>query len=536
MGAGDRSELTRAELLVAPAGAEAVTAWLEPQYSAEQMRAIDRWAIEELGIPSLELMERAGEAVAAAVAELGRAGPVRIVCGKGNNGGDGFVAARHLSEREVECEALMLWPEEELSGDARESHARLVGTAAVARVVDSTELPAALEGSTVVVDALLGTGFKGTPRPPLDVGIEAINGASCPIVAVDVPSGADASTGEVAGPCVRAGLTVTFHAAKLGLWIMPAKAYSGRVEVVDIGIPEGGPGDDYDGGLILPAVLGLVPRRSIESTKFSSGSLLVVGGSTGLTGAACLTCEAGMRAGAGWVRAGVPSSLNQIFEQKLTEVMTLPVAGSGGSLEPAALDALLEAAERADSVVLGPGLGRTEGALELARRLASELECPLLLDADGLNAFAGADLGALTRRSKPTVLTPHAGELARLLGTDSAAVSARRLAHVREAARRTGATVVLKGDDSLVAEDGRPVAVSPGGSPALATAGTGDVLSGVIGAFLAKGLSGFDAACAGVYAHTQAGWLAAAEHGADSVIASDVIAALPAALRRPAAP
>jgi NAD(P)H-hydrate epimerase len=270
------------------------------------------------------------------------------------------------------------------------------------------------------------------------------------------------------------------------------------------------------------------------STKFSSGSVLVVGGSRGLTGAVCMTCEAAMRAGAGWVRAAVPGSLELVFEQKLTEVMSVALPDENGSLATAAAQQVLEAVERADAVALGPGLGRADGALALARGLAAEVEAPLLIDADGLNALAADGLETLAGRDCGAVLTPHAGELARLIGAESRDVAAHRLRSARNAAVRADNTVVLKGDDSLVVDGERtPIGVSRGGSPALATAGTGDVLSGVIAAFLSKGLPPFEAACAGVYAHAQAGWIAGAEHGVDSVIATDVIAALPAALLRP---
>jgi ADP-dependent NAD(P)H-hydrate dehydratase / NAD(P)H-hydrate epimerase len=515
---------------------ELATPWLEPLYSTAQMRALDSWAIDERGIPSLELMEKAGAGVAAAVAELEPAGPVRIVCGKGNNGGDGLVAARHLAERGIEAEALLLWEPEELSPDARENHGRLLASGGAARRVEAAGIAGTLVGSGAVVDALLGTGFSGAPRAPIDAAIESINDTGAPVVAIDVPSGVDASTGEVEGACVQADLTVTFHASKLGLWVMPGKSYSGRVEVIDIGIPEGGPEASYDAGLIAAPVIDLVPPRGTDSTKFSSGSVLVVGGSTGLTGAVCMTCEAAMRAGAGWVRAAVPRSLNLVFEQKLTEPMTIPLPDDEGHLSPDAGDAIVEAAERADAVVVGPGLGRARGSFELARRLLSELERPVLLDADGLNAVAEVGLDLIAPRDFATVLTPHAGELARLVEVDSREVSMHRLRRATDAAAKAGAVVVLKGDDTLVVEGKRrPIAISAGGSPALATAGTGDVLSGVVASFLAKGLGAFEAASAGVYAHAQAGWLAATEYGADCVIATDVIAALPAALRRPAA-
>lgn len=507
--------------------------WLEPLYTAEEMRALDAWAISERGVPSLDLMESAGMGVAAVVEDLDPTGPVRIVCGKGNNGGDGLVAARKLVERGTPAEALLLTPPAELSDDARANYERLLGVGSGVRELTATELPAAIEGSGVVVDALLGTGFAGAPRAPLDDAIAAINGATCPVVAIDVPSGADASTGEVAGACVRAQTTATFHAAKLGLWILPAKEYAGRIRMIDIGIPADGPSSDSGAGLIDPSVLEPLPRRGLGSTKFSSGSVLVVGGSTGLTGAVAMASDAAMRAGAGWVRAAVPASLNAILEEKLTEVMTVPLADRDGALLASAAADIVEASERADAVVIGPGLGRADESFELARALLEQLDRPVLVDADGLNAIAASGLDVVARRTAPTVLTPHAGELARLLGAESRRVSSKRLESVRAVAAEADCVVILKGDDSLVAERSDRLAVSAGGSPALATAGTGDVLSGVIAAFLAQGLDAFEASCAGVYAHAQAGWLAATQYGAESVIATDVIAALPAALRRP---
>jgi len=276
-----------------------------------------------------------------------------------------------------------------------------------------------------------------------------------------------------------------------------------------------------------------VPRRGRESTKFAAGSVLVCGGATGLTGAPCLASEAAMRAGAGYVTAFVPASLNAIFEGRLLEVMTVPLPDDRGSLTPSGAERVLERSARADSLVLGPGIGRESGAVELARRLARAAAIPLLLDADGLNAHAGA-LAALAERRAPTVLTPHAGELGRLLGDDSTTVDAHRLRTVRSAAKVARAIVVLKGDDTLVADPAGRVAVSRGGAPALATAGSGDVLSGVIGAYLAKRMDPFHAACAGVFVHACAGRWAADTLGAEGVIARDLIEALPRVLPAPA--
>jgi NAD(P)H-hydrate epimerase len=348
------------------------------------------------------------------------------------------------------------------------------------------------------------------------------------VVACDVPSGVDASTGEVHGVAVRADATVTFHAGKPGLWIAPGKGYAGTAEVVDIGIPRGAPAEPRV-GLISARVAQRVPRRGRESTKFASGTVLVCGGSIGLTGAPCMASQAAMRAGAGYVTAFVPRSLNLIFESRLLEEMTVPLPDADGALDPAGADAVLERAERADALVVGPGIGRTAGAFELARRLAHEAKLPLLLDADGLNAHAGR-LEALAERSAPAVLTPHAGELARLLQSDSRSVGAHRLRSVRTAAAEAQTVVVLKGDDTLVAHPDGRVGVSRGGAPALATAGTGDVLSGVTGAYLAKHMDPFEAACAAVLVHAQAGRVAARRIGAEGVIASDVVEALPQAL------
>jgi NAD(P)H-hydrate epimerase len=281
--------------------------------------------------------------------------------------------------------------------------------------------------------------------------------------------------------------------------------------------------------VIGDAALGLAPRRRPNSTKFDSGEVVVIGGSRGLTGAVCMAAEAAIRAGAGYATVAVPADLEQIFEVKLTEVMSRGFGGAEGRLASGSAEAILGAAGRAAAVVLGPGLGRDEDSLALAREVARGVRVPLLIDADGLNAHA-ARLELIADREAPTVLTPHAGELGRLLGRDSAEVEAHRLACAREAAERSDAIVVLKGDDTLVAT-GERLAISAGGSPALATAGTGDVLSGTVGALLARGMDPFTAACAGVHAHQRAGRISAERLGSvESVVATDVISALPAAL------
>jgi NAD(P)H-hydrate epimerase len=479
--------------------------WLSPLYDAEGIRAIDRWAIEEQGIPGEELMEAAGTALAEAVAGLAPQGPVRIVCGKGNNGGDGLVAERCLRAMGFEVETVELWSEPV-----------------------PADLDAWLDGAGAVVDAIFGTGFSGAPREPAAAAIEAINRCGAPVVACDIASGVDASSGEVEGIAVEADLTISFHAAKVGHRIAPGKWHTGELRVVPIGIPKGAP-ENPVAGTIEPAVLSLPPRRGSQSTKFSSGQVVVAGGSRGLTGAVQMSSRGAIRAGAGYATVAVPVDLEPVFEASQPEVMSVGCPGGDGCLAPGSLKAVLRSFERAAGGVLGPGMGRDPGTVELAHDAAAAIEAPLVIDADGLNAFAG-ELERLAKRGAPTVLTPHAGELGRLLGCDSGEIDARRLTSAREAAKAAEAIVVLKGDDTIVT-DGARVAVNALSAPALATAGTGDVLSGVLAALLARGLEPFAAACAAVLAHARAGRAATARIGAaESVIATDVIDSIPAGL------
>jgi hydroxyethylthiazole kinase-like uncharacterized protein yjeF len=479
--------------------------WLEPLFDAEGIRAVDRWAIEEQEIPSPELMEAAGTALAEAVAELSPEGPVRIVCGKGNNGGDGQIAARRLAAMGFEVETALLW-----SDDV------------------PANLDAWLAGAGVVVDAIFGTGFSGAPREPAATAIEAINRCGAPVVACDIASGVDASSGEIEGVAVEASLTVSFHAAKLGQRIAPGKWHTGALRVVPIGIPAGAPAQPA-GGTIDDAVLSLAPRRGPQSTKFSSGQVTIAGGSRGLTGAVRMSSSAAIRAGAGYATVAIPADLEPVFELGQPEVMSVGCPG-GERFGPASAEALLGAFERAAAGVLGPGLGRDPGSLELAREVVGAIAVPLVIDADGLNAFAG-DLEPLAAREAATVLTPHAGELGRLLERNSEEIASQRLACAREAARAAGAVVVLKGDDTIVT-DGERVAVNALSAPALATAGSGDVLSGMTAALLARGLEPFAAACAAVLAHARAGREAATRVGtAESVIATDVIDSIAVGMR-----
>jgi NAD(P)H-hydrate epimerase len=501
------------------------TDWLDPLFTADEMRAADAYAIEDAGVPSIDLMERAAVGLARAVAGVAEPGaPIRIVCGKGNNGGDGLAAARLLREEGRAVDVLATGDLSETEGDARANLERLPGPP------PEPFEPDRLQGSGAIVDAMLGTGFEGSPREPVAGAIEAINAADAPVVACDVPSGVNASSGEIEGDAVRAELTATFHGPKIGLYVAPGAFHAGRVEVVEIGIPRGAPGA-AGAGLISDRVLDGIPARTREGSKFTSGTVVIAGGAAGYTGAPCMVALGAQRTGAGYVQLAVPESAQQAVALRLLEAVTRGLPEDGGMHVEAGAEEVGEMAERAGAVVLGPGLGRSDGAGEFARAVAAAVETPLVIDADGLNAHVGA-LESLRDRPGPTVLTPHAGELGRLLEVDSDEISAHRLEHARAAAERSGCVVLLKGDDTIVAAPGGPVAVSPGATAALATAGTGDVLAGIVGTLLSKGMDALEAAAAGVRLHVYAGLAAADRWGTDHVVAGDVVEAIPRAFER----
>ncbi len=454
---------------------------LEPLVTAEEVRRS-----EDAYAGSLEeLMERAGTAVAQIVLQR-FPGRVTVVCGSGNNGGDGRVCARVLAEEGREVTLV------DGFGDLGEPD--------------------------VIVDALLGIGLKEEPREEASRMIELINASERPVVSIDVPSGVAASTGEVPGAAVRATVTVTFTAAKVGLAVAPGRLHAGSVHVAPIGLEMG----EHEHGLVPATALADIPKKSPSSTKYRAGSVLVVGGSRGLTGAPMLAALAAFRADAGYVTIAAPESALPAIESRVLEAVKRPLPEDpAGRLLPRAADAVLEAAERADVVAIGPGLGRSDGTRELTRILLERLTTPVVLDADALWELEPFE------RPAPTVLTPHSGELARLLATSADELDAHRLESVRRAASIYGSVVLLKGADTLVAAPRKGVLVAAYGRPSLATAGTGDVLTGIVAAFLAKGLDAREAAAAAAVAHGLASRLVEAQTG---LVASDLLLPLQRAL------
>ena len=513
-----------------------------PLVSAAEMRALDRYTIDELGVDGQLLMESAGRAVVDVVLALlrERAGEVVVVCGRGNNGGDGFVIARHVQALGVPVRAVLVGgagkrggaSEAGLQGDAAANFAR-AQKAGVVLEWERWRKP----DPAIIVDALFGTGLSRAIDGAAGAAIRRIDRArrgGARVVAVDLPSGFDADTGQPLGPCVSADVTVTIGLPKRGLALEPARTQAGRVVVARVGIADQAPA--VAPGVVSwteRAVARALPERGAAGHKGSFGHVLVVAGSEGKTGAAALSARAAGRAGAGLVTVACPSGLNDILETLCVEAMTVPVpdhAFRGFAAE--AEEPLLELAHERDVLALGPGIGTDEETARVARALATRCERPLVLDADGLNAF-GDTPEALQGRSAATLLTPHPGEAGRLLGRMASAVNADRVGAARELAARSGAHVLLKGPGTVIAEAGGEgaVAINPTGCAALATGGTGDVLTGLCAALLAQGAGGFEAGVLAAYVHGRAAEAIAQEHGDAGLLASQLADALPGTLR-----
>ncbi|MEO6775795.1 MAG: NAD(P)H-hydrate dehydratase [Kofleriaceae bacterium] len=495
-----------------------------PVVTASEMRALDKATIEDIGIPAITLMETAGRAVAAAAGAMS-AGPFAIVCGPGNNGGDGFVTARVLCAGGRDATVYLAAPRAKLTGDAAIQLQILERSGGVVRMIDTpatlAQLADAIAGAGLVVDALFGVGLARTIEGHFAEVVATINRGRSRL-ALDIPSGLDADTGRVLGAVVRADRTVTMAAYKVALAGAPGFAYCGAVEVCDIGVPPGlVETQGLRAGLIGPRDL-VLPRGALLDHKGTRGHVLIVAGMPGMRGAGRLAANAALRAGAGLVTLAAEGELaadDSIMTRTLGE------------------DPLGLVLDGKAAVVIGPGLGRSERA---ARWVGDVLVAgvPAVVDADALNLIAGVT-GALAKANGPIVITPHPGEAARLLGTDVRTIEADRLAAARALAARTRTVVVLKGARTIVCDGTLGddfCSINPTGGPALATGGSGDVLAGVIGALLAQGLTAVDAARTGVYVHGRAGDELARIHGERGVISSDLpvaVAGVIGAIPRP---
>ncbi|MAE70542.1 MAG: bifunctional ADP-dependent NAD(P)H-hydrate dehydratase/NAD(P)H-hydrate epimerase [Gemmatimonadetes bacterium] len=500
----------------------------QPILTAQEMQALDRWAIDDEGVPSLTLMESAGRAIANSVARsYPEAHRVLAIVGKGNNGGDGLVVARLLREQGLEARVWMIPPEEEVSGNAEVNlhRAKKSGVPILAADHELPSLEEELAAADLVIDAVFGTGLRGAPRGAAEAAIGAIRQSGRPVLAVDGPSGVEGDTGRAGGEYVRADLTVALAHLKVGHLMHPGRSLAGEIEVADIGIPKrGAPSFPRRYRIEEGDLRDRWPGRPADCHKGSVGRLLVLAGSRGMLGAACLAAEAAMRTGAGYVVLAAPSGAIDILAGKLLEVVLRPLPQTeNGVLCPTAASEAIELANRTDAVAIGPGLGAADGFLQAF--FESRPAIPCVIDADGLRAIDHVSLHA-----KLDLLTPHAGELGRILGKPREEIEADLLGAANEARAKVGATVLLKGSPTLVCGPTGELFISDTGNPAMATAGCGDVLTGVIGALLAAGVEATAAAWMGAWLHGRAGDRAAVRLG-NGLLARDVTDAIPAAMR-----
>ncbi len=508
--------------------------------TAEEMRSLDEEAIKKIGIPSIVLMKNAGLKTAQVIEK--EYSPLKgkyvgIFCGPGNNGGDGMVVARHLFNYGIKVKIFLLGKKEKLKKDAARNLAIAEKMDIFIKEITSSEdvefLKNELKEAEVVVDAILGTGSRGAPRGLMKEVITLINTCSKNILALDIPTGVDADTGEVAGEAVKADYTVTFAYPKRGLYLYPGMDYAGRIKIVDIGIPSTPEEKRIKSELLTSSDISKdLFYRKPSSHKGSFGHLLVIAGSEGMTGAASLSALAALRMGAGLVTLGIPESLNPILEIKLTEPMTLPLPETKEkTLSYRAFEKIKKFSQKCKAIALGPGISGHKESKELVSMIIKRLNIPLVLDADGINALSG-QVSLLSKYKAPLIITPHPGEMSRLLKISLEEVQKDRIKSATTLAKKAGAIAVLKGARTIIADKEGNSWVNSTGNPGMASAGVGDVLTGIIGGLLAQGISPLEAAKAGVYLHGYAADLAIQKKEEMSLIASDILAHLPEAIRR----
>jgi ADP-dependent NAD(P)H-hydrate dehydratase / NAD(P)H-hydrate epimerase len=509
--------------------------------TADQMQALDRKAIEEVRIPGIVLMENAGrgaaEIILKAFPDLPRQ-RIAILAGKGNNGGDGFVIGRHLLNQRLSVKVFLLADPKALRGDAETNFQiflRMKGEVIpISSSLEYQRVKKEIEASDLLVDGILGTGLDAEVRGYYREVIHHLNTLRKPMVAIDIPSGLDATTGKPLGTAVRASLTITFALPKVGHLVSPGTDYVGELKVIDIGIPRSLVDDERIQTYLIEGEeirQRLSAPRHRESHKGDYGHLLVLAGSVGKTGAAAMACEAALRMGAGLVTLGIPRSLNPIMEVKLTEAMTEPLPEtSKQTLSLKALGPILRLCEKKKAVILGPGLGTTKETQQLILKLVKTLDLPLILDADALTALATSPQ-TLPSKNPSLILTPHPGEMARLIGSTVKEVQNDRIGVSRSFSQGSNAFLVMKGYRTLIATPRKEIFINPTGNPGMATGGTGDVLTGMIGGLISQGEDILTALRVAVYLHGLAGDRVAREKGEKSLVATDLIEQIPQLLK-----
>jgi hydroxyethylthiazole kinase-like uncharacterized protein yjeF len=508
--------------------------------TAAQMQEMDRRTIQEFGIPGRVLMECAGRGATRVFLErLYSQGPGRvgILAGRGNNGGDGFVIARYLAQQDIAVKVFLLAEAAAVKGDAAANLQLLAASGTpVIEIPDEQAFSAHmkdLQHQHYWIDALLGTGLKSEVRGFYRQAIDFVNASGRPVLAVDIPSGLNADSGQPCGTCIQAAATATFGFAKIAHVVYPGAACCGPVEVIDIGIPPTmvQPTGVHQEVITGNAIRTIIGPRAADAHKGRTGHVLVIAGSRGKTGAAAMSAASALRVGAGLVTLGVPESLNPILESLLVEAMTLPLPDQGtGLLLEEAFDAIVQAADAKQSLALGPGMGTASHTRNLTARIIREIDLPMVIDADGLNNLVG-HMGGLKARKNSTVLTPHPGEMARLTGLSTKEIQQDRLTAARRLAAETRTHVVLKGARTVVAEPDGRAWINPTGNPGMAAGGMGDVLTGLITGLLAQGCTASEACRAGVFLHGLAADILA-QRTCQGFLATEVMDTVPQAIQR----
>jgi NAD(P)H-hydrate epimerase len=501
--------------------------------TSEEMQRLDKAAQTRFGIPSLILMENSGAQSVRHIEEhYGslKGKNIAVICGKGNNGGDGLVIARHLSNKGAYASVYLLSGAKEISRDSK-TNLEIIKRMNTPVYTGASNIQSGLKKADIIIDAIFGTGLKKDISGIYAKAIDLINRSEKPVIAVDIPSGIDSDNGQIKGCAVRADLTVTFCLPKIGHFAYPGAEYSGSLKIADISIPKSLVDESSIKTHLITkdSASEILPKRRADAHKGDFGHLFIIAGSPGLTGAAVMAGLSALRIGTGLVTLGVPEGLNYIFETKITEAMTLPLPQTNEqTISPAAKNKILNFLKKADAAAIGPGLSQNRETAQLIRELIREIRIPMVIDADAINSLAGhADI--LKKTKAQVIITPHPGELSRLINITADEINRDRIVIARKISQQYNIIVALKGANTVIAEPEGNVYTNNTGNPGMASGGTGDVLTGMIAGLICQKVSPINAAIAGVFMHGLAGDIAAKEKGEASLIAGDMIKKIPEA-------